>query len=372
VTLGAEYKLDNSYSFEAAGSCDVGSRVKLLKLTSIRNSTPAVDPLMTWNFEIYNGPDGFGTTALATDTTAGDADGWLEFEVNGQPINVDPAKTYTICELSIPSGYSAMWEIDTNGDGFGDQVVIPYNPNADDPMPQDLGHRCFEVGAYDGSDDGTAPDYPLTPGGTLAFEVVNSFPGGAPRTPGYWKNWNRCTGGGQAANADRNGGRAKGFTLLEDILTTPGITWDDVLSDSLVVGITTCEQAVEILDQRVVTLNQVVGDGKKLSSDAARTLAMHLLAAQLNEGNGACINQDVKDVILAGEKLLDTYNFDGKSTATYLTTKSKDYAYALSLAAYLDAYNNSDCDFTTLPTKPVSSGSTTPTTPPAPTKPPRK
>ena len=118
--------------------------------------------------------------------------------------------------------------------------------------------------------------------------------------------------------------------------------------------ITTCEQAVEILDQRVVTLNGKVGDGKKIASDAGRTLAMHLLAAQLNEGNGACINQDVKDVILWSEKLLDMYNFDGKKTTAYIESKSKDYAYALQLAKYLDAYNNSDCKFSTLPTKPTN------------------
>ena len=30
--------------------------------------------------------------------------------------------------------------------------------------------------------------------------------GGEPRTIGYWKNWNRCTGGNQAAVAEANGG----------------------------------------------------------------------------------------------------------------------------------------------------------------------
>ena len=212
------------------------------------------------------------------------------------------------------------------------------------------GTRCFDFGA------GTI--YAVPVGDTLAFQVINEYPGGAPRTPGYWKNWNRCTGGGQAGNADRQGGRAEGYTLLEDILTSPGIIWDDIISpDGFgTVPITTCEQAVEILDQRVVTLNGKVGDGKKEpASDAARTLAMHLLAAQLNEGNGACINQDVKDVILWSEILLDRYNFDGKNEQpSYLTSKSKDYAYALQLAKYLDAYNNSDCDFTSLPTKPVN------------------
>ena len=37
--------------------------------------------------------------------------------------------------------------------------------------------------------DFVAPDQ-----STAVFNVENSFPGGAPRTPGYWKNWNRCSG----------------------------------------------------------------------------------------------------------------------------------------------------------------------------------
>jgi hypothetical protein len=322
-----------------------------MKLTGIRGSTPAVDPTQNWIFNLYGGPHGSDAggsgagwlgSALASDSALGDADGVLDFDF----YNLNPAKTYTMCELNVPSGWTVEWKVDTNGDGTPDTIVVPYNPNAKDSIPQDLGTRCFDFGA------GTS--YPVAEGKTLAFQVINNFPGGSPRTPGYWKNWNRCTGGGQATNADRNGGRAKGYTLLEDILNSPGITWDDILSDSLVVPITGCEQAVEILDQRVVNVNGKVGDGKKLASDGARTLAMHLLAAQLNEGNGACSNQDVKDVILWSEKLLDRYNFDGKSSQAYLTSKSADYAYALQLAQYLDSYNNSNCNFTTLPTKPFN------------------
>ena len=341
VTLDPMYELANSYPFSATGSCDVGGRVQLLKLTDgPSSSTPIVDPTKTWTFNVYDGPNGFGTTALASDNTAGDADGILDFG----DLNLDPAETYTICEMNVPSGWTVEWKVDTDGDGIPDTVVIPYNPNADDSVPVDLGNRCFDFG--------TGTSYPVPAGGTLVFKVVNTYADGAPRTPGYWKNWNRCSNGRQAANADRQGGRDEGFTLLEDILNAPGITWDDILSDSLVVPITTCEQAVEILDQRVVTSNGRVGDGKKLASDGARTLAMHLLAAQLNAGNGACTNQDVKDVMLAGETLLDKIDFDGKKTTAYLTTKSADYAKARKLASYLDAYNNSDCDFTTLPPKP--------------------
>ncbi len=326
------------------------SNVTVLKLTGIGSGTPAVDPSLNWTFKVFNGPHanaapGSGSawlgSPLVSDSTSGDADGILDFDF----YNLKPAKTYSLCETQVPSGYTVEWKVDTNGDGTPDTVVIPYNPNEKDAVPEDVGNRCFDFGA------GTS--YPIPEGGTLAFQVINKFPGGEPRTPGYWKNWNRCTSGGQAANADRNGGRDKGYTLLEDILTSPGITWDDILSDSFTVPINSCEQAVEILDQRVVAVNGKVGDGKKIASDGARTLAMHLLAAQLNQGNGACINQDVKEVMLAGEKLLDTINFDGKKTTAYLTSKSPDYSYALSLAGYLDKYNNSACNFATLPPKPA-------------------
>ena len=90
---------------------------------------------------------------------------------------------------------------------------------------------------------------------------------------------------------------------------------------------------VEILDQRVVTVNDIVGDGKKLASDGARTLAMHLLAAQLNQGAGACnpgaellgdSGMTLDQMIIAGETLLDKYNFDG--SGPFLPNTSKDKA----------------------------------------------
>lgn len=142
-------------------------------------------------------------------------------------------------------------------------------------------------------DFGDGTTIAVTVGGTVHFVVDNIMPGGDTRTPGYWKNWNACTGGGQADNAARNGGYLNGFWLLEDVLDPVvggGIVWDDIVSDTKLVTIAFCEQAVEILDQRVVNVNGTVGDGKRLASDAARTLAMHLLAAQLNFGAGACVD----------------------------------------------------------------------------------
>ena len=72
----------------------------------------------------------------------------------------------------------------------------------------EAGNRCFDFGF------GTA--YPLVGNAALVFSVDNVYPGGTARTPGYWKNWNTCSGGGQAANAEKNGGYQNGFWLLDD------------------------------------------------------------------------------------------------------------------------------------------------------------
>lgn len=296
-----------------------GGYVDLLKMTD-----GLVDSTMSWTFTLYNGPDGFGKTALGTGTTFGDEDGIIDF---GMPI-LNPEKTYTVCELGVPAGWSSLWQV-------GGATVIPYNPDADKTPPEDVGNHCVDFGAGTG--------IPIVVRDTLHFQVDNRAPGGDPRTPGYWKNWNTCTGGRQALTAAANGGWENGFWLLDDVLSESyggAIVWDDILPEiNKIVYINSCEYAVEILNQRVVKLNGVINDGKKLASDPARTLAMHLLAAQLNFGAGACTTPEVLAKALEAETLLDKYNFDGKKTTAYSLTKA-DKALALSLAAYLDNYNN--------------------------------
>jgi hypothetical protein len=311
--------------------CPCGT-VEVLKLTQ-----GVVDPTKSWTFEVYEGPDGFGGTLVGSDNTFGDADGVLDF--GGVPL--EPTQTFTLCEAEVPAGFSVFWQIDTDGDGIADTTVIPYNPNENDDPPEDLGNRCVDFGA------GT--DYPVPPGGLVFFSVDNRFPGGEPRTPGYWKNWNRCSGGGQAENADRqdpNGieqGYLYGFWLLEDVLDPNiggGIVWDDILTDDVLFPITQCEVAVDILDQRELGDPNVTYDGPKHSNDAAYTLAMHLLAAQLNFGAGAETCDAALDAVLAGEALLDELDFDG--TGTYLRGGGPATQEALALANTLDAYNNGE------------------------------
>jgi hypothetical protein len=318
---------------ESTAVCDVGSRVNLLKLTQGN-----IDPGTDWTFGIYDGPNAssaepggdssFLDAPLVTDSTSGDGDGVLDFD----NYNFDSSETYTICELSVPAGWSVFWMVDRDGDGVGETTIVPYNPNLSDDPPEDLGNRCWDFGA-------DQVDL-LTAGGTLVFQVDNRFPGGAPRTPGYWKNWNTCTGGNQQYTATANSEDidgdgevegwervASGWALLDDILNDPGITWGDFT-------ILTCEEGVSILDQRDIS------SGKKMASDAAYTLAMHLLAAQLNFAAGAESCQQALDAAVAAENLLVSIGFDG--TGKYLRPKNAEYQQALELAAKLDAYNNGE------------------------------
>ena len=308
---------DDSDEETVTVDCEAGT-VDLIKLT---NGQPTTS--QTWTFEIYEGPDGFGGTPIASDSTP---PAYLDF---GGPA-LSTAQTYTICEIGVPAGYSVLWVID-DGDGVltgADTIVNPYNPNADDDPPEDLGNRCV--------------DFTVSMGQTLSYIVDNQQPGGAPRTPGYWKNWNTCTGGGQVGTAGANGGWMEGFWLLDDVLVPSiggGIVWDDILTDEFVFTIDTCEVAVDILDKREVGDPSVIKDGKKKASDPLHNLATHLLAAQLNFGAGACTTQDVLDAALAAEELLDFYDFDGNSHT--LAKNDKDgKALANALATYLDDYNN--------------------------------
>ena len=297
------------------------SRVDLLKLT---NGLETLS--QSWSFALYEGADGFGGTPIASDATP---PATLDFG----PVDLDPAGTYTLCELNVPAGYSTFWQIDTDGDGVGDNTVIPYNPNADDDSPEDLGNRCIDLGSGTG--------IALSPGSTLHFVVNNAQPGGAPRSNGYWKNWNGCTTGGQAAAAEANGGWEEGFWLLEDVLNPSfgdGVTWDDILDDGFVFPITSCPVAVDILDKRKVGKPDEVADGKKQASDPLFNLAANLLAAQMNFGAGVCTTEAVQGWVIEAEALLDAYDFDGDGHDN-LGKKSDDGARANELATLLDSYN---------------------------------
>ncbi|HEY6006839.1 MAG TPA: hypothetical protein VIU40_00830, partial [Geobacteraceae bacterium] len=140
-------------------------------------------------------------------------------------------------------------------------------------------------------------------------------------TPGYWKNWNQCSKGNQAAVAERNGGAEEGFYLVEDLL--PILVGGFAVND--------CEDAVMILDRR----NAV---GKKMANDPAYGLASHLLAAKLNIAADAGACGAVTDAVAEADALLARIGFD--ATRRFLTSLTADGKRALELMALLDDYNN--------------------------------
>ncbi|UCD99194.1 MAG: hypothetical protein JSV42_00270, partial [Chloroflexota bacterium] len=323
------------------------SLVNILKLTK-----GEIKPGSTWSFSLFEGPhanDPFGNfgPALASDTSAGKEDGILDFA----NYNLDPTKTYTFCETNAPAGWASLWS-------FGGQPITPYNPDRfpSDGFPngQDLGNRCFDFGA------GT--DYPIPEGGTIAFTVDNRFPGGEPRTIGFWKNWATCTGGNQQYTATTNAGYEgnpsdpaasaariqEGYFLLDDVLNPPGITlgsftipasdatWSVTIKGKTVTK-TGCEIAVDLLDKT----NWF--SGKKAANDAAYGMAAQLLAAKANTTAGAKQCTALSEAVLAADNLLSSINFDG--TGDYLGPKVKGDLQtkrneAISLADTLDKYNN--------------------------------
>jgi hypothetical protein len=316
---------DNEYTDDASTTytCEAGF-MTLLKLTD-----GVVNDTKDWQFALYEGPDGFdGTQVGSTSSTFDDADGVLEF---GSPA-LNPNETYTVCELGVPAGWSTAWKADTDGDGVADTIVIPYNPNADDNPPANLGNYCFDFGAGTG--------YPVEVGETLVFEVDNTFPGGEPRTIGYWKNWNSCTGGNQVETAIKNGGEtpterlASGNALLDDVLQPPGITiglLELVADDNVFDCDAGTQNAVIILDKRDL-------NGKKRANDAAYALAAQLLAAIANETAGAGVCPEAGQAISDAQVLLDDINFNGEGG--YLRPSDALYTPALDLASMLDQYNN--------------------------------
>jgi CSLREA domain-containing protein len=264
-------------------------------VTLKKTTNGVVDPNKAITF-VLTGP-GLPAAGIVR-TTLSDQDGVLVF---GTGILI-AGRTYRICETPVPAGFTSFWKLDGT-------IVTPFNPDASRAPPEDLGTRCY--------------DFSVIAEQTRAFEVDNSRPGGDPRTIGYWKNWNRCTGGNQSATAQKNGGAAAGFFLVEDLLP-------QTIGDFTV---TSCQQAVKLLSKQ----DQ---DARSKSSDAAYELSAQLLAARFNLAAGAETCLAVQQAVLDGQTLLDQISFTG--SGDYLGSKSKDprRSQALSIAATLDRYNN--------------------------------
>jgi hypothetical protein len=284
--------------------------VDLLKLTN-----GFEDPNMTWNFTL-TGPE--VNVSDSTPPTLVDFGG----------AKLIPGETYTLCETGIPPGWSLMWVLDVNANRVIDvppDVILPFVGGAADLQGDGL-LQVYDpdpnYGTPDAVNDTRCVNFTVEAGETLSFIVDNQRPGGEPRTIGYWKNWNTCTGGNQYLVAEENGGTEAGWYILDDVLPV-------LLGD---LSIATCEDGVNILDKRDLK-------GKKRASDAAYNLAAQLLGAKANLTAGAetCAPEPFA-TIAAADALLSGIGFDGKGP--YLRPKNPDYAEAVTLAGTLDEYNN--------------------------------
>jgi hypothetical protein len=289
-----------------------------------KTTNGGVDPTKDIHFKLYGYDDEEPPNPIDLDdevSTYEDDDGWLEFQTA-----LVPGDTYTICEFPVPAGYT--FEV-RDEDGNVVSPIYPGPPGAENPTGE---IQCFDFIAGD-------------TGVTREFRINNSYPGGSPRTPGYWKNWNTCSGGKQADTAAHLGGVDENVFLLDDLLPQTIGEFE----------ITTCEAGVLILDSRK-------SNGKNKSNDAAYTLAKALLAARLNQNAGACVAPPwdppleyiydgetktftyFEEVLTAADGVLSDVGFDG--TDDYLGPKNKKQkelaAYALWLYEIIDDYNNSE------------------------------
>ena len=323
------------------------SWIDLLKTTN-----KIIDPLQKWSFSLFEGLYPGDVTPLVNQTTFGDADGIL-FDGSGP---LSKLKDYTVCEFGVPAGYGTSWFIDPgpgdlNGlpNGFFEDAISYtlkpgtggiFNPNSVDNPMQDLGNRCYTVTGAQllANTWGDVTPY------ALHLYVDNTFPGGEARTPGYWKNWNTCTGGNQYLTADENStdhdGQTgissedrilSGWALLDDLLP---VTW--MKEGGCSVTFAECKDAQLILDNRDL-------DGNVQSADPAYVLAKHLMCYQLNQGAGAYTCTNMLPLEVEAVDLLMTLCFNGHGSYLKKTnnpTLKKLAGRAIELAGIFDAYNN--------------------------------
>ena len=288
-------------------------------VTVTKYTNGQLNQTMVWNFSLV------GTGVNTSDSTPPTL-------VDFGGVKLIAGEPYRVCETSIPAGWTLEWKGDSPPRDGTPDMIIPFVPavNNDAIDPTLMWSRVFDPNyvappaVY--TNDTRCVNFKVAPGETLAFSINNSFPGGEPRTIGYWKNWSSCTGGNQIQVAAKNGGPAAGWYTLDNLLNNPGYT-----IGILHLGASDCLKAVRLLDKSEVTT------GKKLASDAAYNLAAQLLAAELNLSAGAETCPAVIDAVTAAQNLLASISFNG--TGSYLK-KGTLYNQANALATTLDRYNN--------------------------------
>ena len=265
--------------------------------------------------------------------SGGDISGILDDNTTSRPLTFNgaqliPGANYTLCETGISASWTTTWVIDG-----GTQVGDPYNPAMPVYVP------LLEVSNEDKCIDFTASS---NAGFKVTITVNNDAPEGDPRTIGYWKNWNTCTGGGQQYTAADNGGSAAGFWLLNDVL--------EQIAPIGVLAPLTCEDAVNILNKsEIVDSDKRNAKPKKRASDAAYGMAAQLIAAKANVAAQAGACTEAGAAITEADALLVTIDFDG--TGAFLSPKDKSGqgARANELAGILDRYNNGELCTPTAP-----------------------
>jgi hypothetical protein len=348
--LAESFGLSNTASASASDECTVGGRAGVIKLTQGELNDEGNPDTTTWNFLLQD----CGTNGCEKDdpiiSEVSSPPSSVEFPIDLVPVQFSADQTYRVCEVLIPAAWTNTWQGDIDDDGVPDTFIPFVAAVNDDPVVDPPGwSRVFDP-AYapppaQWTNDERCVNFAVDAGATEWFQVNNEFPGGEPRTIGYWKNWNSCTGGGQIGTAIENGGETPqerlgaGFALLDDVLQNPGITIG-LLNMQADADVFNCDEGTEdatnILDKRSID------DEKKRASDAAYNLASQLLAAIANDSAGAGVCQEAGQAIIDGQNLLVDIEFDG--TGAYFKGKKPIAGHtgseANNLAGILDSYNN--------------------------------
>ena len=290
-----------------------------LQLTKLTNGTTS--STTSWTFTL-TGPN------VSTTVTVGPGNNPTTFN----NVSLVPGQTYKVCESNVPTGWTAAWQIKRGADAY---AVVPFLAGASDapislPTATPWYSKLFDPAyvPYPGSstNDGYCIKFVAAAGQQVALTIDNRQPTGDARTPGYWKNWNTCTGGNQAQTAAKNGGVAAGWYLLDDVLRLGAIT-----IGNLKLAATDCVKGVRILDKSDVVT------GNKRASEALFNLAAHMLAAKANYVAKAHTCTTATNAINGAQALLVKYKWVG--TGNYNVTAA-DATLAHNYATTLDQYNN--------------------------------
>jgi hypothetical protein len=336
----------------ATSECYVAGDAKVIKLTNGLPNDETNPNAAPWNFTLQ---DCAGDGCDKDDPIIGQVTSppsMVEFDLDLVPVELDPNQYYRLCEVLIPAAWTNTWEGDADDDGTPESF-IPFVPAVnDDPVviPPGWGgvfDPMYAPPPAQWTNDERCVNFAVNAGATEVFRINNDFPGGEPRTIGYWKNWDSCSGGNQVDTAIEYGGETpqerigNGRALLDDVLQPPGITVGllNMVADADVFD---CDEgtqnAVHILDKRAID-----GNHKKKARDAAYGLAAQLLAAIANDTAGALVCPEAGQAVIDAQTLLVAIGFDGtgdyfKKNVDEINGQTKQAANEL--AGILDSYNN--------------------------------